>query len=264
MLSRKRVLKGMCLASLVVLGAASMSAGSVTGTYYAANIQVAASVQGNGMGGPYAYTEHYTDQDMDSASGATPVALHVSAAACPDDYVWPTNGGALYPSCSCDASADFLSLNIDCGTSHGQLGWDDRCSVGAYSQGSAEGRFEISQTDNWTLLLSGEGTGPWLSGDIGAQLFDSNMSLLREWDKTWDSDHWFRLSSTDTFASGTYYLYLTASGSAYSSRDENDSAGVWINAQIQCAPAPVPVPGALLLGGIGVGLVRWFRGRRAL
>jgi hypothetical protein len=69
MFAGMRVLKGACLASMVVLFSISMSAGSVTGYYYAANVQATADVRGNGTGGPYVFTEHYHDADTDGAVG---------------------------------------------------------------------------------------------------------------------------------------------------------------------------------------------------
>jgi hypothetical protein len=179
--------------------------------------------------------------------------------ACPADYVCDGRY-PYYPRANSNAFAGFLSIGMSCSGSDGSIGLDSRCSASGTANGSAEARFEIDQTDNWTLSLTGQGFGPWLTGDIGAELFDSNMSSVHQWSKTWSDDHMFTLSSTGTFSCGTYYLYLWASGSACAIYGEPDSANVWIQAQVQSIPAP----GVLLLGGIGLGLVRWFRGRSVL
>jgi hypothetical protein len=249
-------LGSICLASALVIGLASTSIGSVTGYYYSASVSVSAQVQGNGIGGIYAYTEHYEDQDSDVVSGAAPVSAQVEAAAGPDGYVWIPGEYPEYPRATSAAQANSLGLNIDCYGNHGAVGDDMRCSVNAYAEASAEARFEIAETDSWVLSLSGWGSGPWVSGDISASLFDANLSLVQEWGKTWYfADHAFMLSATDTFSSGTYYLYLTAWGSALSTNSEADSADVWIKACV----TPIPAPGAIPLVGLGLCLLRLLR-----
>jgi hypothetical protein len=258
MFSRMRVVEAVCLLSLVMaMCSVPASAGSVTGTYYSTSVAATATLKGNGYGGPYAITADYADADTGGATGTTPVSSQIFVMACPDDYVWDGHD-YTYPRASATATADFLSVGMDCGANDGLMGLDERCDTSATANGSASAHFLISQTDSWTLTLSGLGTGPWLTGDMGAELFDSNMSSLHRWTRTWSDDHTFRLSSTDTFASGTYYLYLWASGSACAIYGEPDSANVQITAQIQCVPAP----GVLLLGGIGAGLAGALRKRR--
>ncbi len=248
------------LVFLAVLGSASVSAGSVTGYYYAVSAEASADLQGTGMGGPYAFTDHYWDHQTASAAAGTPASVDVGAVAGPPDRteVWG------YPRGSSQASTGFLS--VDAGSSAHSWAWGagppEAWSASAEANAGAEARFEVNQTDSWVLSLSGFGVGMWVAkGDISAALFDSSMSLVREWHKTLIDDGSFGLSSNAVFSGGTYYLYLMASSRAYTVMQNDDDADF---AQLRAQISPIPAPGALVLGGVGAAWVGWLRRRRAL
>jgi hypothetical protein len=97
-----------------------------------------------------------------------------------------------------------------------------------------------------------------------AQWLDDNGDGIRdddEWyvlDYIYYEDWWFALDGDDfAYNDSDSYWFDPIDAGVY-------SLGFYIDGEAGVIAAPVPAPGALLLGGLGIGLVGWLRRRRLI
>ncbi len=207
--------------------------------------------------------------DSDSNTGYTPTVTSASAVDILDEGIGIAIQGVS------QSTADYLSVstyNLALISSNGLVP-----SMASFDS-RAKAEFKVIMATPWMLDIEFSGLGPIphfstvpiMTVDMSmlVSVYDSGMN--REFGRTYDASAMIiDENDGDTFDPGTYTLTLEISTNNTFDLLPGVPVIPFFGASItmggisaEITPVPIPAPGAILLGSIGVGLVGWLKRRR--
>ena len=176
---------------------------------------------------------------------------------------------------SSEGAADFLSVSTHNQAVISSNGIVDSTAI---FDSSAKAEFEVSMAKPWTLDIGFSGQYLPISMvpmtvdmSMHVRVYDSAMNPYSEFERIYDTSTMplqFLEYDGDTFGPGTYYLSLEIStNNTFYLLEGTPLFGASItqgSISADITAVPIPAPGAIMLGTLGVGVVGWLRRRRII